>query len=213
MGCWNEYCPLCGLVLGHFLNVDVDSCDYDAYPELLTLYKNNPTKFENVLENININFEWLNNITFLDINNNNHYNCNCNNECDNFYNKDETIQYKHCNFLNEELNFDEEEFIIGFGVHTKCIEYIKNKYLFEFKYSDFNIGDIKYDCMSDSKKIFKDIDYGNIEHCWSQWFNTDTLLKYHYEDIDKIVNGPEQDNFLGNMIDKVLLSRCPDKLL
>jgi len=206
---WDEYCPLCGLVLGGFTYHDINNINENyvkKHIELFNLYKNNFTKFSEIIEKINSDSHWTNDIVFLNINNNNYYDCNCNNECDVFYNEDETIKYKHCNLSNDEND------ILGFGIHRKCIEYIKNKYFFELKYNDLNMKDIKYNSEIGEKKIFKDVDYGNIEKCWDQWFNVYALLNYHYNDIDEIINGPKEDNILGNMIDKVLLSRCFDKM-
>ena len=178
MGCWDVYCPICGLTLQglplkQFIEEQAEICK-EVYKKG-KMVKINKNKKDIILKKDNIfhkeklvsKTKWLEKCTILLPNTKPKHN----------------FEEVYCNIgfkKNKELYnislINNEYDNIGIVLHTDCWKYVKESKKYELTFDDFNLKKIKGDDYWNHYK-FKYFNYKEVEKYHEQYFDIDILYK------------------------------------
>lgn len=198
MGCWDVYCPICGLTLQGLWSItdfiEDQSKNYEEIYKKNKFIKINKNKKNIILKKDNLfhkeklvsKTKWLKKCTVLLPNTKPKHN----------------FEEVNCNIgfmKNKELydiNLRNNEYDnIGIVLHTDCWKYIKKSKKYELTFDDFNL-----------KKIIGD-KYWN--HYKFKYFNYKEVEKYHeqYFDIERLYKRPQDFYLLYSPIKNTIESK------
>jgi hypothetical protein len=223
MGCWDAFCPLCGISLN---KIDINNFityknkQYDSIYNVKTKkYDKKPKKESDIIlkkdnlfvkEKVLSKTKWLNNCTILLPNEKAKHNfkeiyCNIN-----FSNLKTKESY---NINNENNDFD----TLGIVIHTNCWKLAKNNYDINLKFDDFNMKKIVKNQNMWSHYKFKYLNYKETQKYESQMFNIDLLHENPedfyllYSPLDKNVKSIKNMKRINKNIENIIKNIPPKR--
>lgn len=175
MGCFDIYCLVCGNPCHSMFDAVTEYAEQiisrSKKHYIYEAYLKNPNLIKD-LNKFKKHTLWMNKCTMLLTNNEVKHNCKeiaCN-----FIFADKNKK-KHYTHLMEDYNvcFYEDRYIdSGVFIHTDCYKYIKLKHNIKLTYSNLPLLD---NGKPNYYKLFKYINYGEIEHYWEQYFQFEKI--------------------------------------
>jgi hypothetical protein len=190
MGCWDIFCPLCGLPI-YFVELNFNKAEMDDLLNMLKSKNYKSISYSN-LTYFQKKSKWLNNISFLTSTNKIINNCKevaCNNQF-------------ICNKKNYIGLIDSNEFIknkyydnFGYFIHNDCYNYVKKYHKINLQLGDFDLSFDKYRSITEHYVKY------DVSKYWCQEFDVFAMIN---DNNFWMAESPLKNNKNAKRIDKII---------